>query len=130
MDDLKQDPHRHEKHRHHHDRDENLSPDEVVQRVENRVRWKLLHHGLRDQVVMARVGQEVVDRLDALVEAGIFQSRSEAAAILLRDAIQAREKLFSTISAKITEISSLKENLREKVRREFFPEPNADKAGK
>jgi Arc/MetJ-type ribon-helix-helix transcriptional regulator len=87
--------------------------------VEERVRHRLRHRGIRDQVVVARVDQEVMDRLEKLVQAGIFQSRSEAAAMLLREALRSRERLFEGIEKTVSKIQTLKEGLREMAREEF-----------
>lgn len=112
---------RHHRHKNGESHENGRSPEDVIRHVEEHVRHGLRRHGLRDQVVVARVDQEVMARLDQLVEAGIFQSRSEAAATLLRDAIRVRGRLFDSISEKVSEISVLKDGLRETARREFFP---------
>lgn len=111
----------HRRHKNGESHGKDRSPEDVIKHVEEHVRHGLHRHGLRDQVVVARVDQEVMARLDQLVEAGIFQSRSEAAATLLRDAIRVRGRLFDSISEKVSELSALKESLRETARREFFP---------
>ncbi len=67
----------------------------------------------RGNVVMVRLGNEAVERLDQLVEAGLFGSRSEAAAFLLGAGIQAQEKLFEKIGRQSSEIQKLRRELRE-----------------
>ena len=72
-------------------------------------------HGVRsprDNVVMVRTNKESLDRLDELVEGGIANSRSEAAAFLIAEGIKARQGLFDRISEKIDEIRKAKEELR------------------
>ncbi len=72
-------------------------------------------HGVRssrDNVVMVRTNKESLDRLDELVEGGIANSRSEAAAFLIAEGIKARQGLFDRISEKIEEIRKTKEELR------------------
>lgn len=66
----------------------------------------------RDNVVMVRTNKESLDRLDELVEGGIANSRSEAAAFLIAEGIKARQGLFDKISEKIEEIRKTKEELR------------------
>ena len=68
--------------------------------------------GSRENVVMVRVDQESLDRLDDLVESGIMGSRSEAAAFLIAEGIRARQGLFDRIGEKIAEIRRAKEELR------------------
>ncbi len=72
-------------------------------------------HGVRssrDNVVMVRTNKESLDRLDELVEGGIANSRSEAAAFLIAEGIKARQGLFDRISEKIEEIRKTKDELR------------------
>ena len=66
----------------------------------------------RDNVVMVRTNKESLDRLDELVEGGIANSRSEAAAFLIAEGIKARKGLFDKISEKIEEIRKTKDELR------------------
>ena len=66
----------------------------------------------RDHVVMARLGDEAVQRLDDLVEAGLFGSRSEAAAFLVGAGIHAQKALFTRIADQTSEIKKLRDELR------------------
>jgi Arc/MetJ-type ribon-helix-helix transcriptional regulator len=66
----------------------------------------------RDHVVMVRVNDESLKKLDALVQSGIFKSRSESAAFLISEGIKAQEALFTRIAEKIGEIERLKSELK------------------
>lgn len=66
----------------------------------------------RDFVVMVRVNKETRDHLDNLMQAGLFKSRSEAAAFLLASGIEAQAKLFDKIKDKTTQINQLQDELR------------------
>ena len=66
----------------------------------------------RDNVVMVRVTTESQQRMDDLVEAGLWRSRSEAAAFLIAEGIKARQGLFDGIASKIDAIRKAKEELR------------------
>ena len=66
----------------------------------------------RDHVVMVRVNDESLRRLDALVQSGIFKSRSESAAFLIGEGIKAQAILFESISQKIEEIERLRAELK------------------
>lgn len=66
----------------------------------------------RDHVVMVRVNDESLKRLDALVQSGIFKSRSEAAAFLISEGVKAQEPLFERISERISEIERLQSELK------------------
>lgn len=68
--------------------------------------------GTRDNVIMVRVNDETFKKLNSLVEAEIFQSRSESAAFLIEAGIRAERALFEKIAEKVSEIRRLKEELR------------------
>ena len=77
----------------------------------------------RDNVVMVRTNKDSLDRLDELVEGGIANSRSEAAAFLITEGIKARQGLFDRISEKIEEIRKTKEELRLLIEEEDDEQP-------
>lgn len=66
----------------------------------------------RDHVVMVRVNDDSLRSLDALVQTGIFKSRSEAAAFLISEGVKAQAFLFERISERIKEIERLREELK------------------
>ena len=66
----------------------------------------------RDHVIMVRVNDESLRQLDALVQSGIFKSRSESAAFLISEGIKAQEALFGRIAEKIKEIERLRSELK------------------
>ena len=72
----------------------------------------------RDHVVMVRVNDESLKKLDALVQSGIFKSRSESAAFLISEGVKAQEALFNRISERITEIERLRSELKEIIKPE------------
>ena len=67
----------------------------------------------RKNVVMVRLNEGSVKRLDELVEAGVVDSRSESAAYLIGEGIKARSGLFERIAEKIDQIRKAKDELRE-----------------
>lgn len=66
----------------------------------------------RDHVVMVRVNEDSLKSLDALVQSGIFKSRSEAAAFLISEGVKAQAALFERISQRIAEIERLRSELK------------------
>jgi Arc/MetJ-type ribon-helix-helix transcriptional regulator len=66
----------------------------------------------RDHVVMVRVNDDSLKSLDALVQTGIFKSRSEAAAFLISEGVKAQAALFESISERIKEIERLRAELK------------------
>ena len=73
----------------------------------------------RENVVMVRLNKESLSRLEELVDAGLVNSRSEAAAFLISEGAKSRSPLFDQISDKIEQIRKAKKELRE-----LFNEPN------
>lgn len=67
----------------------------------------------RKNVVMVRLNQDSLTRVDDLVEAGVVNSRSEASAFLIVEGIKAREELFDRISEKIDTIRAARKELRD-----------------
>src|ERR1041384_907783 len=66
----------------------------------------------RDHVVMVRVNDDSLKSLDALVQSGIFKSRSEAAAFLISEGVKAQSTLFERISQRIAEIEQCRSELK------------------
>ena len=67
----------------------------------------------RTSVVMARVSKENLEVLDALVDCGVTKSRSESAAFLIAQGIEANAELYK----QIREHSQVIRNAREELRR-------------
>ena len=78
----------------------------------------------RDNVVMVRVSRESLSRLDELVDCGLTNSRSEAAAFLIAEGIKAREGLYETIAEQSKVIRQAKERLKALLDDEAIPEPD------
>src|SRR5215472_2455128 len=67
----------------------------------------------RGNVVMVRLGDAAVARLDELVEAGLFGSRSEAAAFLIGAGTAAQKELFDRVAKRSSEIKKLRQSLKQ-----------------
>jgi len=66
----------------------------------------------RSNVVMVRLGDLAAASLDELVEAGLFSSRSEAAAFLVGAGIEAQRELFARIGKHSREIKKIRQSLK------------------
>jgi Arc/MetJ-type ribon-helix-helix transcriptional regulator len=66
----------------------------------------------RGNVVMVRLGDDALAKVDQLVEATLFGSRSEAAAYLVGAGIESQKELFDRLGTHTEEIRKLKEQLR------------------
>ena len=69
----------------------------------------------RGNVIMVRVNDETLKAIDMLVEAGVCKSRSEGAAFLINQGIEASSALYERISGITEQIGELKAKLREMV---------------
>ena len=65
----------------------------------------------RDNVVMVRVDEENLNRINELVESGQFNSRSEAAAFLISEGIKSKQEMFDKMADKISQIQNLRTEL-------------------
>ena len=84
--------------------------------------------GKRSHVVMVRLGGEAVSRMDGLVEAGLFGSRSEAAAFLIGAGIRAQKPLFDQVASESAAIQRIRKSLRQKALR-FLEETAKESRG-
>ena len=80
----------------------------------------------RDNVVMVRIDDSSKSKLDELLDAGIVNSRSEAAAFLITEGIKARSQLFETISVKVQDIRQKKEELRKLLEEDGEATPSSE----
>ena len=90
-------------------------PASIRTRVEQSLRT--FFSGPRDNVLSIRVDNSDVAAIDALVEAGVLKTRSEAAAWLIKSGIEAHRGLFEQVKAKTDEIRRLREEAQELIHR-------------
>ncbi len=83
----------------------------------------------RDNVVMVRVDEENLSRIDELVASGQFNSRSEATAFLIDEGIKFKQQMFDKMAEKISQIQGLKAELEVMIAEDTNPsEPVEQKA--
>jgi hypothetical protein len=75
----------------------------------------------RDQVVMVRVDEETSRALDAWVETGSLKSRSEAAALFIKEGLRVHDTEFRQLQEAIGDVDAAKQRLRDKAREIFGP---------
>ena len=73
----------------------------------------------RDQVVMVRVDTETSEALDAWVQTGAVKSRSEAAALFIREGLRVRADELELLKGALDEVEAARERLREQARHVF-----------
>ncbi len=74
--------------------------------------------GDRSNVVMTRIDDEDLKKIDALVEIEIFRSRSEATAFFVKEGVGARTDLFREVMPTVEKIRELKGQAKESLRRQ------------
>jgi len=65
-----------------------------------------------DYVVAVKISPEAQDKLEQLVQAGVFRSRAEAAGFLIDEGIKTQAALFDRVRGKLAEIERLRAELR------------------
>ena len=65
-----------------------------------------------DYVVAVKISPEAQDKLEQLVQAGVFRSRAEAAGFLIDEGIKTQAALFDRVRQKLAEIERLRAELR------------------
>jgi hypothetical protein len=65
-----------------------------------------------DYVVAVKVSPESQEKLEALVQAGVFRNRAEAAGFLIEEGIKTQSALFERVRQKLSEIERLRAELR------------------
>jgi len=68
----------------------------------------------RDQVVMVRLDEDTTKSLDAWVEAGAVKSRSQAAALFIREGLKVRAPELDQLKDALGDVEKAKKILREK----------------
>lgn len=70
----------------------------------------------RGQVVMVRVDEETSNALDAWVESGAVRSRSEAAALFIREGLKVRSAELQKLREALRKVEQARQHLRERAR--------------
>ena len=65
-----------------------------------------------DYVVAVKISPEAQEKVDQLVQAGIFRNRAEAAGFLIEEGIKTQSALFERVQQKLAEIERLRAELR------------------
>lgn len=65
----------------------------------------------RNTVLTIRVDDDSNEKMNMLVDSGIFRSRSESAAFLIKEGIKSQEAIFAKISDKMEKIEKIKKEI-------------------
>ena len=74
-------------------------------------------HGGRSNVVASRINDEDLNKIDMLIEAGLFKTRSEAVAFLVNEGIKARQDLIEKVSSALEEIREIRRQAEERIKK-------------
>jgi len=73
----------------------------------------------RDQVIVARIDAQTASELDTWIAAGAAKSRSEAAALFIREGLNVRADELATLEGALRDVEAARERLREQARSVF-----------
>lgn len=73
----------------------------------------------RNQVVMVRVDSETSEALDAWVQTGAVKSRSEAAALFIREGLKVRSDELAKLEDALGDVRAARERLQQQAREVF-----------
>ncbi len=73
----------------------------------------------RDQVLMVRTDEETTKKLDAWLETGAFKSRSEAAALFIREGLKVHASELHELEEALQGVEAAKDRLKKKAREVF-----------
>ena len=76
----------------------------------------------RNTVLTIRVNDNSNEKINRLVESGLFKTRSESAAYLIMEGIKSQQVLFDKIEGKIKKIEKIKDELKSIVTEEIDKE--------
>jgi len=88
---------------------EDLSKMQNVQQIVHSLRAALKERG---NVIMTRLNDKDLEKIDALVEVELFKSRSEAVAYFIQEGIKAKRNLFDNVTPTVEKIRQLKMEAR------------------
>jgi Arc/MetJ-type ribon-helix-helix transcriptional regulator len=71
--------------------------------------------------VMVRVDEETSRALDSWVETGSLKSRSEAAALFIKEGLRMHQREFHQLEDVLRDVNQARERLREKAKEIFGP---------
>ena len=80
----------------------------------------------RDQVVMVRIDEQTSKDLEAWVETGAVKSRSEAAALFIREGLKVRRSELEKLRSALDDVEKAREKLRNKAQEVFGEERNKE----
>ncbi|MCS6802464.1 MAG: ribbon-helix-helix domain-containing protein [Chloroflexota bacterium] len=72
--------------------------------------------GTRVNVITVRVDDKAIEAIDALISAGVFKTRSEAAAYLIDEGIAAKASVFEEVNATARRINELRDQMKDILR--------------
>lgn len=84
----------------------------------------------RDQVVMVRVDDDTKQSLDAWVATGALKSRSEAAALFIREGLKVRAQELQELEGALRDLRRAKDRLQRKARDILRDKPNEEEGEK
>ncbi|MCL6649152.1 MAG: ribbon-helix-helix domain-containing protein [Chloroflexi bacterium] len=103
---------------------------DLLQGIGRTIEESISRLGTRGNVITVRVNDRALEAIDALIAAGIFKTRSEAAAYLIDEGISAKAAVFEEVNATARRINELRDQMKDLLRQGIRrPATNAGAAG-
>ena len=90
---------------------------EILQGIGRSIEEGLRSLGTRGNVLNVRVDDPSLEAIDSLISAGVFKTRSEAAAYLIQVGIESKSEVFGRVSETAKRINELREEMKDALRR-------------
>ena len=90
---------------------------EILQGIGRSIEEGLRSLGTRGNVLNVRVDDPSLESIDSLISAGVFKTRSEAAAYLIQVGIESKSEVFGKVSETAKRITELREEMKDALRR-------------
>ena len=87
--------------------------------------FKEMGETIRGETVMVRIDEATRKILDAWISTGYFKSRSEAAALFMREGLKIRASELEKLKDAIQQLEKAKDKLKDKAQEVFGDKPNS-----
>jgi Arc/MetJ-type ribon-helix-helix transcriptional regulator len=98
---------------------------EILQGIGRSIEEGLRSLGTRGNVLNVRVDDPSIEAIDSLISAGVFKTRSEAAAYLIQVGIESKSEVFGKVGETAKRITELREEMKDALRRGVGKAENA-----
>ncbi|MFN8532140.1 MAG: ribbon-helix-helix domain-containing protein [Dehalococcoidia bacterium] len=89
---------------------------DLLQGIGRTIEEGITRIGTRGNVITVRIDDQAIEAIDALISAGVFKTRSEAAAYLIDEGIASKSNVFDEVNATARRINELRDQMKDSLR--------------